>query len=90
MQRIHLCSKPLGSCTEWAVSYMRVTLCRGRVGVTEKATDDLKAEATRNKVGRVGVAIVMQPIVGNSRLRGDAFPKPLDVLKRSTRCITRE
>ena len=50
MQRIHLCPKPLGSCTEWAVSYMRVTLCRGRVGVTEKAPDDLKAEATRNKV----------------------------------------
>jgi hypothetical protein len=57
MERIHLCPKPLGSSTEWAVSYMRVTLCRGRVGVTEKAPDDLKAEATRNKVGRVGVAI---------------------------------
>ena len=69
---------------------MRVTLCRGRVGVTEKAPDDLNAEATRNKVGRMGVAIVMQPIVGNSRLRGDAFPKLLDVLKRSTRCIAGE
>jgi hypothetical protein len=67
---------------------MRVTLCRGRVGVTEKAPDDLKAETTRNKVGRMGVAIVMQPIVGNSGLRGDAFPKLLEVLKRSTRCIT--
>ena len=59
---------------------MRVTLCRGRVGVTKKAPDDLKAEATRNKVGRVGVAIVMQSIVGNSSLCGDAFPKLLDVL----------
>jgi hypothetical protein len=35
MECIQFCPKPLGCRTEWAVGYMRVTLCRCRVGVAE-------------------------------------------------------
>ena len=87
MERIHFCPKPLRSCTEWAVSYMRVTLCRGRVGVTEKAPDDLKAEPAGNEMGRISVPVVVPAIVRNPRLSHYGAPEFLDLAQRLTRLV---
>ena len=80
MKRVRLGPEPLCRRAQRVVGYMRIMLCRARVGVAEEAPDDLKVEAARNEVGSMGMPIVVQAIVRNARLLGDCLPELLDVL----------
>ena len=69
---------------------MGVTLCRQRIGVTEKPTDDLQAEAAGNQVRGMGVAVVVKAVVVEARLLGNAAPEFLDALQRLVGCVAGE
>ncbi len=81
MKRVHLGPEPLCRRARRVVGYIRIMLCRARVGVAEEAPDDPKVEAARNEVGSMGMPIFVQAIVQNARLLGDCFPELFDVLK---------
>lgn len=44
-KRVHFGSEPFCRGTQRVIRYVRVTLCRGRVGVAKEAPDDFKAKA---------------------------------------------
>ena len=90
MESVQLCSKPFRRGPQRVVSDMSITLCRRWIGVAEKATDYFKAEAARNKVGSVGVSVVVQPVLPDRRFCDYYLPELFDVLKRPSCRITRE
>jgi hypothetical protein len=90
MESIQLCSKSFCRCTKRVVGNMGVTLCCHGISVTEKATDYLKAESTRNKMGSVGMAIVVQTVLGDACLFDHSLPELLNVLKGPSYRISRK
>ena len=44
---------------------MSIALSRRRIGMAEKAADYFKTEATRDKMGRVGVSVVVKAILAD-------------------------
>ena len=69
---------------------MGVALCRNRVGVAQKSADDFQAETARNKVGRMGVSIIVKAVVVEAYLFCNAPPKLLDTLQRLVRVVAGE
>ena len=90
MEGVQLCSKSFRRCAQRTVGNMGVALCRRRIRMSKEATDYFKAEAARNKMGRMSMSVVVQPILADPRLRYHRLPELLDVLKRSPRCVSGE
>lgn len=55
-----------------------VALCRQRIRVAEKPAHNLQAEAARNEMRCMGMAVVMKAVVAKARLFGDIPPKLFD------------
>lgn len=64
---------------EWFISKMSITLCRERICVTEKPSNDREAHAARNKLRCMCVAVVMYPIVVDFCISENRLPELLKI-----------
>jgi hypothetical protein len=69
---------------------MGVPLCRRRIRMSKEPANDFEAETARNKMGRMSMSVVVQPILPDPCLRYHRLPELLDVLKRSSCCVSGE
>jgi hypothetical protein len=69
-----MASDVFGSLFERVVVKVRVSLRRGRLGVTKQFADDRQSEARSGAYGRVGVAQIVDPDAVEPRSFRDGFP----------------
>ncbi len=80
LKSVHLGTETFRRRAQRVVGKVGITLCRQRIGVTEKPTDDLQTEAAGNQVRGMGVAVVVKAVVVEARLLG-SIPAECRILR---------